>query len=534
MKRTIFYNGKVYTANNGFEATAFVVENDSFAYVGLDEGAKEFACEGAELRDLAGARVIPGMMDTHCHYVALCLMNTKDMIDIDEFMTHEDVLEVVRKTAESHSVEEMPVINGWGYGTDCKPLASELDKAANDRPVYLIDSGGHAAWMNTKMIERAGLTADTPDPIPGVSYFARDEKGVPNGQVTETAVIIVEKKTGFIDTKYLVAQLPDMIKTMHSLGLVAAYDAGFLFMDEEEVLPALSNLDSALRFYTSFYYKGDKSSQVFLKKMMEMREKYSSTLLHPTTLKMFKDGTIEAETAWMFEDYFPPASGKGGEVLDNEKMYEMASLAAKEDFDIHVHAIGDQAISQTLDLFKDLGDISGTKTMAHVQVLPEDGVRRFAEQNEVFYQTTPMWLGKDEYTVDVLGEERALRQMPLKSMIDNKVRLTFGSDAPVSGGFVGMNPFNNIYTAVVRGYENDEVIPPKSEGIDVAACIDAYTIHGAEQVRAEAERGSIEVGKKADFVILDQDILAVEMTKISETTVVETWADGMCVYASQS
>lgn len=548
MTKQVFINGKVYTAHNNEEVTAFVVEDGVFAFVGSDEealafagfnqagGAMEAAADDgepqAELRDLKGVRVIPGMIDTHCHYLAMCLMSMDDMLEIDLSLSHEETLALVESIAQQYSVQEMPVINGLGYGVDCKALASELDRAVSDRPVYLIDSGGHEAWMNSKMIALAGLTPETPDPVPGVSYYSRDEQGMPNGRVTEALVLQMQIQTGRTGVAAMLRNLPSMTTTLHKLGLVAAYDAGFLVADESTVLEALSTTTSSFDFYTSFHFNTGDECDSFIKKMIELRETYSLSWVHPTTLKMFKDGTLEAQTAWMFEDYFKPASGCGGEIIPFADMKEMARLASAEGFNVHVHAIGDRAISEALDLFEALGSIEGTKAMAHVQVLPEDGIERFAEQGDVFYQTTPLWLYRDDYTLDVLGKERALRQMPLKSLLDRGVKLTFGSDAPVSGGLIGMNPFNNIQAAVNRAFDSENLIDPPSEGIDLASCIDAYTINAAAQVGAAHERGSIEAGKRADFVLLSQDPFSAQPELIDRTEVLETWAQGACVFCS--
>lgn len=529
--RTIFINGKVYTANGTDQATAFVIEEGIFTYVGDDNTAQTYAQEQDVVHDLEGARVIPGMVDTHSHYLALSGINLETIIEINQNDAHEEVLAQVKEIADSISSEAAPIIFGVGYGLECITLATELDKAVNDRPACLVDSGGHSGWINSKMIEMLGLTKDTPDPKPGVSYYARDDEGNPSGQVVESpALTPILNKAGFAKTETLIQQLPGMISTMHSFGYVAAYDAGLMLLDERETYEALKDFDSTVQFYTSHTYNGRVDQDEYLAQMIEIRESCSNNFLHPTTLKLFKDGTLEAQTAWMFEDYLPPASGNGGEVLSHDLMLGMASKAAAENFNIHVHAIGDKAISDTLTFYRDLGDIEGTKTMAHVQILPEDGVELFSQQTDVFYQTTPVWLIDDDFTKTVLGEERHLRQMPLQSLHENGITLTFGSDAPVSGGLEGVNPFNNMQCAVNRAFDEVTYIAPKSEGIDIATCIDAYTINAAHQLGAEDDFGSISEGKKAHFVVLSQDLLEVDPSELSKTTVVQTWVQGECVY----
>lgn len=530
--RKIFLNGKVYTAEEGKEVTAFVVEEDRFLFVGSDEEAQTYEQEGDEVRDLQGARVIPGMMDTHCHFIMMSVLKFEEWVPLDFYASHEETLATLREYTQKNTIEECPIVRGLGYGLDCKTLAIELDKAIPDRPAFLLDSGGHSAWINTKMMELVGLNANTPDPKPGASYFTRDPEGNPTGQVIETeAELFVIEGSGIASPQNITERLPGNIDLLNAYGIVALYDAGFIMISEEEGYKAISNLDLNIDFYGSLHFNGSRPNEEMLAYMVSMREKYSSNHLHPTTMKMFKDGTIEPWTAYMFEDYLAPGLGHGASLHTTEEMLAMGSLAAKEGFNIHTHAVGDKAISETLDMYEQLGDTEGTKTIAHVQVLPEDGVDRFAEAGDVIFQTTPVWLERDEGTDAVLGKERSLRQSPFKTLLERNVTFAFGSDAPVSGGEKGINPFNNTYYCVARAYDDHLVFPPKSEGIDVAACIDAYTINAAKQVRAEDKFGSITTGKLAHFAVLDRDAFEVDWREIKDVKVSETWFEGRCVYS---
>lgn len=530
----VYYNAKIYTADKAKpEATAIVVSGGEIVYVGDDNGAKDFVGDNkAVFYDMHSRRMLPGFMDTHCHYIFVSVVMTDTpSLEIAEDWSHEEILEAVHEFSRENEKSKVPIIIGLGYGVGAKPLASELDKVS-DRPVALTDSGGHSMWLNTAAMKAAGIDANTPDPIPGSSFFARDEHGNPTGQVVEVnAIVSVYKKLKLGSVKAMKKNLPEFHKVINSNGYTAVYDAGFLVMDEKEILPVLNKTKLPLRYFTSFYYDGTAKPEDFIEMMKDVRDEQTSDNVRPTTLKMFKDGTVEVYSAYMFDDYLPPGHGHGEEVLRNSNMLDMARAATDEDFNVHVHAIGDRAISDVLDIYKELGDISGTKTMAHVQILPPDGLKRFSEQNDVFYQTTPLWLAYDPFTPQVLGDDRYSRMMPLKSVAEGGTTLTFGSDAPVSRGLVGMNPFNNIYYAVCRTIESDDlIIPPQSEGIDVKTAIDAYTINGAKQVGAEDEFGSITVGKSADFIIIDRDILSIPPRHIKDVKVLKTFFRGNCVY----
>lgn len=528
----LFYNARVYTADADQPwAEAFVVEDDRFAFVGSIDEARDRVGGSCEQHDMQGRLVLPGLFDTHSHYLMLSSWSSETSIAVDFNLSHEDVLEFVADIARKHSVSELPIISGLGFGPSCIQLASELDKAVSDRPVLLLDSGGHSGWMNTKMIEHIGVTAETPDPQPGASYFVRDEQGNPTGQVVEAdAVAYTIMQSGIASLDILKTELPDQMTNLNSFGYTSVFDAGIFFFSERDTLEALQDINLTTRFFTSFYYNGKQEPGAFLSEMIALKSAYTTSLTRPVALKMFKDGTIEAFNAYMIDDYLPPGSGRGAETLTTKAMEPMAHLAAKNDFDVHIHAIGDRAIAEVLDLYADIGPTTGTKTIAHVQVLPENGIERFATQTDVVYQTTPVWLQTDQFTCDVLGKTRSLRQMPLNSIVKGGSILSFGSDAPVSGGMHGVNPFNNIAAAVCRSDESAGFISPTSEALDVATCVDAYTINGARQVRAENEIGSITAGKQADFAVLDRDIFTIDSHDIDKTKVLETWLNGTLVY----
>ncbi len=529
----VYYNGKIYTADQANpSATAFVVKDGNFVYVGDDRGALAYG-PGV---DLDGKRVVPGMIDSHCHPVMTAALASLDPIMLDGKMNLEEALATLKRGAADSDHSRQPFIFGFGFGTACRPVrAVDLDQAVPDRPAVVFSDDGHALWINTKAMQLAKLTKNTPDPVPGGSYFERDSEGNPTGFVVETtAGFLLLRQLGIFTAKDVEEQLPKILKMFASKGITGIFEAGFAVIGEADGLEALRQLEKkdklTMRFFTSYFYFGPPTDtpEKMIKIMRANHRKYHTDLVHADTLKMIADGTLEVQSAWMHEDYLPPAKGRGGPLLRYKDMLPAAQLAAAEGFNIHSHAIGDAAVTEALDYQRDLGKIKGTKTICHVQVLPKNGVKRFAEQDS-FYQTTPCWLGDDDYTADILGKERYLRQVPLASLLKGGVKLTFGSDFPVSGGEAGVDPFLNTWFAVNRK-TNDEIAPPKEEAIGVKECIDAYTINGAEQLGAATRFGSITVGKSADFVVCSDDVLSIEPEKLKDVSVEETWFRGKCVY----
>lgn len=533
----VYYNAKVYTADNDKpSATAFVVRNGEFVYVGDDRGALNYG-KGI---DMHGKRVIPGMIDSHCHPVLTSALLSLDLLAVDSGWNLEETLAFLKEKAAGKKHKNLPFIIGMGFGTNCRPAhATDLDKAIPDRPAIIFSSDAHAYWLNTKAMKMAKLTKDTPDPVPGASFFERDAQGNPTGYVVEsTAGFYLMRRMGIFTPELIKDGLHDILRLFSENGITAVFEAGVCAVPEEVALKALYNLEKKdelpMRFFTSYVYFGknlDKPENM-IKVMRKNRKKYSTEFLRADVLKIIGDGTLEVQSAWMHEDYLSPAKGRGAMLISVEDMLAAATLAAAEGFNIHNHAIGDATIDATLDFYKKLGKIRGTKTICHVQVLPDDGIPKFIEQNDIFYQTTPAWLMDDKFTRKVLGKERYLRQVPLASLIKGGVKVTFGSDFPVSNGEVGLNPFNNMWNAVCRATDK-RITPPESEAITVKDCVDAYTINGARQLGAEDRIGSITVGKSADFVVCSEDIFAIEPEKLREVKVEKTFILGECVYNAQ-
>jgi predicted amidohydrolase YtcJ len=401
-------------------------------------------------------------------------------------------------------------------------------------------------------MQKIGLTKDTPDPVPGSSYFTRDAQGNPTGGVVEAAAgSWVAKRLGLFTTEDIENGLPAVVEFFNSNGITTLYDAGFLLVPEAEALKALKNIEDrgelTARFFTSYCYWGKTVQKPAdaLAQAEANEAKYTTDLIHANVIKMFVDGTVEGQSAYMRQDYLPPAKGKGMATIKLDDMLAMGKIAAAAGFSVHNHAIGDAGIAQALEFQKELGKIQGTKTIAHVQVVPPDLIQRFIHQDS-FFQTTPIWLMDDlNWTEKVLGEERYLEQVPLESMVKGGVKICFGSDFPVFPGKAAVNPFMNMWFAVNRGSDKTftdplfktifnvsslKIAPPKSEAISVADCINAYTINGAEQLRTADKVGSITKGKDADFVVLSDDILNMDPEKLKDVRPVATFFQGKCVY----
>lgn len=361
---SVYYNGKIYTSDKDTpSATAFVVKDGKFVYVGDDQGALAYG-EGT---DMQGKRIIPGIVDSHTHPVFAALLSSYDMVMVDPEANLEEVLAFIKKTAGDDAHKDIPFFMGMGFGPKCRPnLAVDLDRAISDRPAMLFSDDGHACWLNSKAMEQAKLTKEVPDPVPGASFFVRDDEGNPTGYVVETtAEFYTWRKLGIFTRELVYKNLPAVLEIFSGNGVTTLQDTGFVTIDEHLALEALLDLERDdnlnVRYYTSYTYSGDKfdSPDNMLKTILANRDTYTSDGVKINTLKMFLDGTLEVLTAWMVDEYFPLGSGRGAAILSLDEMLAAARLAVPHGFNFHVHAIGDAAIGQALDMYEKLGPTAG-------------------------------------------------------------------------------------------------------------------------------------------------------------------------------
>lgn len=545
----IFLNGRIYTADaEQSEAEAMVVADGKIVFVGDNDAA--MAYESASSVDLKGRRVLPGLIDTHCHLLWFSdgsLPSVRPALSAT--MSKAEVLAAVKSFAEKH--RDLPAIYGIGFDAPaCKPVhKSELDAVVGDRPVFLMDSGGHFAWANSAAL----ALVDTKDDS-RAHYFERDKDGNPIGGMYEQGPIFRMMATLFpFDAKVMAETLPETIKGFNAFGITGVFDAGLPPQLEPAANDALRKMETDgtldLRIFTSHFGMPFEDMTKVGDKLKALGSK--TDLVRPCALKMISDGTIEACSAYMFEAYNAPGSGVGATNYTVEQMTAAGTAAAAAGFGVHIHAIGDRAISQALEVFERLGPIGGGKTMAHCQVLPADGLERWAKQTDVVFETTPLWLVSgaegeetESYTYKVLGRDRFMRQSPFRSLKRAGVTITFGSDYPVSGGIEGVFPLNEMWAAINRKtLAGKGIYSPAGEYLDVKDSIDAYTINAARQLKSEKDIGSLEVGKSADFVILDKDILTIDPLDIhgvveeldfnDGVSILQTWLRGRLVYEKE-
>lgn len=528
---TAFYNGIVYTADAAVPvAQAFVVRDGTFVAVGTNSDVA--AC--ATKVDLGGRCVIPGLVDSHCHILSGIQQAAMNMIFLENEILPEEL-------GETLSEEVAPGSDGLvaAMGIDITKgtfSARDLDGHFPDRPVMVFSFDGHALLLNTCAMQALGVDREVEDPDEN-SYFVRGQDGLPTGLVIEIPAMMRCRSLMGDETEGDHGEaLEGLLQAYASCGYTTAFDAMSADGEAAEVFPLLKEFDESgkltMRISGSFCYHGEEymEPEEALDYMRELRDSVRSDNLRMDTLKMIADGTVEEHSALLSEPYADQPQCRGSELTGAEDMRTMAQLAAEDGFRIHIHAIGDRAVTEVLEVLGGPGRTAPTRTIAHNQIYRAEDIERIAREGDIFFQTTPHWVQFDEATVAFLGEKRAGRQFPFGTMRRNGVAVTFGSDACV--GEPSCNAFAGMFYAAARAEDPERFgcFPPAEEGISREEALAAYTIAGARQLGWEKETGSITAGKSADFVILDRDPMTCPIAELPDTTVLETWFRGEQVF----
>ena len=536
-------NARVYTLDAQAPwAEAVVIRGDTIVFVGDDAGAETFIDDSTRVIDAGEQLLLPGFIDTHAHPVAGGAYATS--LSLETWGAVNDWVEAIAEYAAAN--EDAPLLFGYGFlATTFGPVGPTrelIDAVVPDKPVLIMDEGFHAAWANTAALEALNITQDTADPVPGYSYYKRDENGDATGYLLEGTAGIAMDALNVITEDIIVQGTGIVVDIMNSYGVTSAFDAGII--ESEDVTGIKRILDRLEK-------GGDLTIRLVGSSRPELQEQYLSAVetaatwreelkgerYHYNTLKIPDDGTVEGRTAAMFEDYQGEPGNSGETVFTEEQMTHMITEAASIDMDVHVHALGERAVHETLNAIEAAQAAhpeSDTRyTICHIQVITDQDVPRFGKLG-VMAQSTPLWASYDTYGKQFVSADQFSRFWRFKSLEDTGARLTFGSDFPASGaGTLGLSPIIQIEMGHTRqefGQPDAEVQPLESERLSVKSLVRGFTIDAAYQLHLEDEIGSIEVGKKADLVVLDQDIFAADPYAIHKTEVVMTVMDGDVVY----
>lgn len=536
----ILINGIVYTMDSdNRKAEAVAIRDNIIAAVGSKEDVLKLKTDATEIIDMKGAMILPGLIDAHCHPSMAAFF--KKAILFDEEMSLEEVLETLRKAVEAEPDKESYV--GAGYNEfmfEDRPYSVDLlDKICPDKPVILMGSGFHAAWVNSKTFELAGITPETPDPIPGFQYFEKDENGKLTGHVVECeAESMIFRKVNFFDRDILETSFKELSNELSEVGITSVAGCGnFDWMgDEAFEIPyrMTQNNEIDQRYFDCAFTDSETHAEAAFDQLCELSKKYDDDKYRVHTFKVVLDGTFETKSASVsypyIEDYKQVAPVLEGEVI--RKIFEKV---ARHGFDIHSHAIGDRAAHATIEgaeAVRNAGFDDVRITNAHTQFVQKEERKKFGELN-IIANTSGGWHYWYPGIEETLGRI-AREEFTLKEIIDGGAKMTMGSDIPADE--VGYDPKIGIATAMTRryaGFFDDPqmlTLKPEDQKLSLQECLEAYTVNAAYQVHMENKIGQIKVGAYADIVAFEKDMFELTPEEILEDDVVMTMFDGRIAY----
>ena len=530
----VLTNGKVYTVNEKQPwAEAVAVQGNKLVFVGSSKDAKSFVGKDTRVADLKGRLVLPGMIDSHLHAISGAAVSSgvwvADIPDID------GVLAAIRGFADAHP--ENNVIFGWGYGNTLfgpeGPSKELLDKAVSDRPVYIVRGDGHSAWANTKALALAGVDKNTPDPAPPAGVFGRDADGNPTGAINggPANVWMIDRLPGAVTPESIRGAATPMLKAIAEEGITTIFDAGAVYATDAS-FQSLVNLDKAgempLRYFASHYINAAYQADGAIERLKELDRTYRSPHLSIIALKITTDGVMENRKAAVWEPY-NDGTGSGAFNFPPEDVIRMSVDAARAGYDVYMHTLGDRAVSLGLDAAEAVRKAGFNEThitLSHAQLVAEKDFSRFKDSNVFINSTGGWWCFFDEEAEEAALGDRVNHEYPYRYMLDDGLLLTQGSDYPADPR---INPFIHMEGSVTRHYYAfplSSKIKNPTNRLSVKEAVESYTINGAKLLRMEDNIGSLEVGKLADLIIVDQNIMEIDPNQIHETRVLMTMMDG--------
>ena len=407
----VLRGGKVYSMDaTASHYSALAIEGNRLVWMGDSDVAARYIGPDTRLIELDGRVVFPGFIDTHIHSMdTLPLING---VKLSPYQNAEEVLVAIAEHARTHPYQNPLLGSGFlapAFG-DSGPTAAQLDAVVSDRPALIVDEGGHTAWANSFALAVAGITRDTPDPVPGAHFFQRDEDGNPTGWLVEGAAIVpVSEALGVVTAEALEIAAPGFFKQMSSVGLTAAFDAGMIDTMELGRRLALKMAEAGelpVRMVASLYVNQPEQLPEALDELALLNQNYQHPLFTVSTLKLSLDGTVEAKTAVMLEPYTQPEGHEAAPLLPNPGMFDAVAAAHERNVDLHLHAIGDGAVRAALDAIERAQirhpESDTRTTICHIEIVSAVDVERFAQLGAVA-QTTPTWFYYDELALRYLG-----------------------------------------------------------------------------------------------------------------------------------
>ena len=540
----VLLHGQIHTEDpNRSVAQALAVRGSNIVAVGSDADVRALVGPKTRVVDLRGRVVLPGIIDAHTH-------PAQSAQDLGKCSLHDRLVtpELV-KTEVAHCLEqEAPDHSRWFevVGVNVSKLSltrRQLDEMLPQRPLLLVDASGHTLFANSAALEAAHVDAHTKDPAGG--HIERDANGTPTGTLRDTAMGLVMTAKPAPNLAFQASNLDKAFSEMRAVGITSIQDAD---VDEHDMQLYKRLYDEhrlAMRVRGTFGLKKTaRPTAVLIGEAAEFRKRWmiDPDYLRADAIKIFADGDIEypSQTAALLEPYLDesgrPTQNLGPTYYSQPHLNQIIAAADAAGFTVHIHAIGDRAVRSALDAFAYTRTQNGLSDnrdqIAHLELIDPQDFPRFKELG-VMANFQLLWARRGPYivqgTLPYVGAERARHLYAARSLLDAGALIAGGSD----WGVTSFNPFIAMEHAVTRceARGSEPLLPEQS--IPLQAIVDAYTINAAIALKQERSTGSLERGKRGDFIVLDRDIFALDPFELHGTRVLLTYLDGHQVYAAE-
>jgi predicted amidohydrolase YtcJ len=530
---TVIDNANGYTLNGAgklvrFDSLAFDKDGRLLAVGRKADVARK--APGAEHIDMKGRTVLPGLIDAHGHVFSQGEGDTQ--VSLRDTPTLAAAQKVVADYAKANAGRAWVLGYGWNqaiWQLGRFPTARELDAAVADRPAWLRRVDGHAGWANTQALKLAGVTRDTKDPQGG--HIERDANGEPTGVLVDAAKELVERVLPPATPEENRQALDAALRIIAKSGLTGVHDAG-VTVAQDALYRAYADAGKlSVRVYGMIAGSTSEFDALSVKGPLASYGKDSYAL---QAVKLYSDGALGSRGAALLQPYSDAPQSRGLLFQEDRAMHDAIAKALAKGYQVNVHAIGDAGNRQILDAFADLNRNPAYKArrnrIEHAQIVALADIPRFRTIGIVPSMQPTHATSDKNMAEDRVGHARIQGAYAWRTFLKQGSRIACGSDFPVES----TNPFYGIHAAVTRQSADNQPAGGwyPQQAMTVTEALRCFTLDAAYAAHQEASRGTLEPGKWADFIVVDQDLFRMPAADIHKMRVLQTWVGGRAVYTA--
>jgi len=536
--RKIIYNGVIWPQKNKSLCEAIVIDDDRIAFVGSNEDAFQYQTEESWMLDLNGAFAMPGFNDSHLHLYGSAL--TKSQLMLFGVASHEELIESTKAYIQDRGIPNGKWVVGRGWNQDLFkegpvfPTKHDLDRISSVHPIVLNRVCGHVMVANSLALKKSGIESTTKCPSGGTLDFE-------TGTLTEHALGLVYKAIPDPSEDELENLLVSGMEYAASKGVTTLQTDDLNHLSQsgfERMLSIYERLEQEGKLKTRIRIQAQLPDEKTLKRFLDQNhhKKKRGTMLKIGPVKLLTDGTLGAKTAAMRSPYADDPLTKGFMTYSPETLNHLVEMAHNASMNVALHAIGDEAISRCLDAIENAlikkPNLDHRHAIVHCQITDEAILNRFKALG-VTAIVQPIFIDYDMHIVESrVGAQLASTSYAFGTMVQKGIRVAIGTDAPIED----LDPLPNVQAAVTRkdksGYPPNGFHP--EEKMSVEDALDRYTKTCAESTFDETILGSLEEGKLADFIVLDQNLLEIDPDQIKSANVLVTFLGGQIIHPVSS